>query len=282
MLQRSSYLWLVQKALEEDIGSGDVTTQACFEDDATVTAYIKAKEDLIFCGGQVARTVFFEVDPTIRVDIRAPEGEWVLSDDILMTATGSISSLLAAERTMLNFIQRMCGVATLTARYVAAIAGTASRVLDTRKTLPGWRVLDKYAVTVGGGHNHRTGLFDGVLIKDNHIAAVGSISGAVLKARSRAHHLLKIEIEVETLEEALEAANAGADLILLDNMTPDEVTRVVQAMQGRCKLEVSGNVSIERIQEYAQTGVDYISVGKLTHSATGMDISMIIAEGELF
>ncbi len=282
MLHRRDYIWLIRKALEEDIGPRDVTTYACIPEETTATAFICAKEDLIFCGGQIAEDVFKEVDPNLRVDIQAPEGEWVLSGDILMTVSGRVSPMLIAERTALNFLQRMCGIATTTASYVAAIAGTPARIIDTRKTLPGWRVLDKYSVRVGGGYNHRFGLYDGVLIKDNHIAATGSIAAAISKARSASHHLIKIEVEVTSLEEAIEAVDAGADILLLDNMSPEEVSTVVDELHGRCKLEVSGGITLENVQYYAETGVDYISIGALTHSAKASDISMTLSNESAF
>jgi len=277
-MNEKDYIELVRMALAEDVGAGDVTTMATIDPDAIGIGYIKTKQEAIVCGLEVARSVFTEFDRSLRVDIRAPEGEWAIAGDILMAVSGSIASMLSAERTALNFLQRMCGIATLTASFVSAASGTSARITDTRKTLPGYRALDKYAVKIGGGYNHRFGLYDGVLIKSNHIDASGGVKQAVAAAKMRAHHLLKIEAEARTLEEAIAACNAGADFILLDNMTPQQIVQAVEALKGRCKLEASGGVNIDNVAEYAATGVDFISIGAITHSVKAVDLHMAIGK----
>jgi len=219
------------------------------------------------------------VDPRIEVQFAFPDGARVPDRKILGTVRGPLRSILTAERTALNLVQRLSGVATATSRAVAAMAGTRCRVLDTRKTTPGWRILEKAAVRAGGGTNHRFGLFDGVLIKDNHIAAVGSISEAVRRARAAVHHLMKVEVEVVDLRGVDEALAAGAEILLLDNMDTATMRQAVQRVAGRAKTEASGGITQARLKEIAEAGVDYVSMGALTHSARGMDISLEVRAG---
>ena len=269
---------IVSRALAEDVGPGDVTTAATVAPGAQCRAEIVAKAEGVIAGLEVARAVFEAVDPTVTFEAAVDDGARVSAGTAVGRVRGSTRSVLAAERTALNFLQRMSGVATLTAQYVGAVKGTKARILDTRKTAPGLRLLDKYAVSMGGGSNHRIGLFDGVLIKDNHLRAAGGVGEAVRRARAAAHHLLKIEVEVQTLEEVEEAIAAGADVILLDNMEIGEIAGAVKLIAGRCEIEVSGGVTLSTVRALAETGVDYISVGKLTHSAPALDLSLEIAD----
>jgi nicotinate-nucleotide pyrophosphorylase (carboxylating) len=222
----------------------------------------------------VARLVFYLVDGCLEVAVGLPDGCRAHAGDILMAVSGSLTAMLTAERTAVNFLQRLSGIATLTRAFVERIAGTASRIVDTRKTTPGWRVLEKAAVRAGGGFNHRFGLYDGILIKDNHITAVGGVRQAVMEVRRKAPHTLRIEVEVETLEQLDEAIAAGADAVLLDNMGPTMMAEAVGRAGGRLLLEASGGVNLDNVREIAGTGVDLISVGALTHSARAVDISM--------
>jgi nicotinate-nucleotide pyrophosphorylase (carboxylating) len=267
---------LIRHALAEDIGSGDVTSRAVIPVEAKGRARIIAKEPLIVAGCEVARRVFSLVDGCLEVAIDLPDGCPVHTGRLLMEVSGSLTTMLMAERTAVNFLQRLSGIATLTHAFVERIAGTASRIVDTRKTTPGWRALEKAAVRAGGGFNHRFGLYDGVLIKDNHIAAVGGVRQAVTAVRRKVPHTLKIEVEVETLEQLEEAIAAGADGVLLDNMEPSMMAEAVRRAGKRVLLEASGGVTLENVREIAATGVDLISVGALTHSARAVDISMEI------
>jgi nicotinate-nucleotide pyrophosphorylase (carboxylating) len=271
---------LVALALEEDLGSaGDVTAAALIPEDLPGAGELLAKEPLILAGVDVVRRTFAAVDPRIELAFSLREGEWAQANQVIGAVRGPVRGILAAERTALNFLQRLCGIATGAARAAEALRGTSCRVLDTRKTVPGWRVLDKSAVRVGGGVNHRFGLFDGVLIKDNHIAAVGSIVEAVRRARAAAHHLMKIEVEVVDLAGVDEALAAGADVILLDNMSAPAMRAAVARIGGRAKTEASGGMTVERLAEVAETGVDFVSMGALTHSARAMDISLEVLNG---
>jgi len=270
----ATWLPLVERALGEDLGTGDVTSEAVIPADAKDQAVIEARQTLVVCGLPVAEAVFREVDPQLRFGAGHAEGERVRAGQILATLEGATRSILAAERTALNFLGRLCGVATRTARYVEAVAGTPARIVDTRKTLPGWRVLDKYAVAVGGGLNHRMGLFDAVLVKDNHIAAAGGVAEATRAARAGAAPHLHVQVEVESLAEAMSAAEAGADSLLLDNRTPGEIQRIVEALDGRLPLEASGGVTLESVRAIAETGVQRISVGALTHSVAAADVAL--------
>src|SRR6266571_6616670 len=267
---------LIAVALEEDLGRGDVTTLATIPPDRTAQGKITAKADLIIAGLPLVGQIFKVVDPAAGVRVLVAEGGAVKNGEVAVELWGNAVALLSAERTILNFLQHLSGVATLTRRFVAAVAGTACKIIDTRKTLPGLRLLDKYAVTQGGGTNHRLGLDDGVLIKDNHIAVCGGVGAAVRQARSRASALLRIEVECTTLAEVQEALDARADIILLDNMATSQISEAVRLVSGRALLEASGNMSLERVREVAETGVDFISVGALTHSAPAVDLSMAL------
>ncbi|OQX60795.1 MAG: nicotinate-nucleotide diphosphorylase (carboxylating) [Desulfococcus sp. 4484_241] len=270
-------LRLIENALAEDIGAGDVTTDLLVPEGEKGKGYIVAKEGLVVAGTDIACRVFEFLDPMMKVDILAKDGEWVEPGSRVIEASGSMRGLLAGERTALNFLQRLSGIATYTRRCVKELEGTDVRLVDTRKTTPGLRVLEKYAVRVGGAHNHRAGLFDGVLIKDNHIAACGGIRQAIERARGAVHHLLKTEIEVSSLEQVGEAITAGADVVMLDNMDEETIRKAVEIINGRALVEVSGSVKMEDLRRLAKTGVDIISMGSLTHSARAVDLSMRIS-----
>jgi len=241
-------------------------------------ARLIAKEPMVLAGVAVAQRVFSLVDATLSFAANFSDGDTLAVGDVIAEVTGDAASLLQGERVSLNLLQRMCGIATQTARYVQELEGTGARVVDTRKTTPGLRVLEKYAVRVGGGTNHRTGLYDGVLIKENHIAAAGGILQAVRMARSYIPHTLKIEVETENLDDVKQALEAGADIIMLDNMSNDQMREAVQLIDKRAVVEASGGVNLQTIRGIAQTGVDIISVGALTHSVRAMDISMLMEE----
>ncbi len=266
---------IIRTALEEDIGQGDITTAVTVAADSTARADLVAKEDFVLAGLEVAAAVFSQLDAEVRFEKIFAEGQPVRKGDVIAWLKGRSASLLRGERVALNLLQRMCGVASLTARYVAAVEGTRATIVDTRKTAPGLRALDKYAVRMGGGRNHRIGLFDGVLIKENHIAAAGGIAAAIGAAKQQLPHTLKIEIETRNLDEVEAAIEAGADIIMLDNMTLYDMNRAVELIAGRALVEGSGGVSLDRVGEIAATGVDLISVGELTHSVKAADISML-------
>jgi nicotinate-nucleotide pyrophosphorylase (carboxylating) len=267
---------LIDLALEEDAGLGDVTSRAIFSATHRSRGFIDAKQDLIVCGLEVAARVFAKVDPAIRVQLAARDGDWVKKGRAVLSVAGPTASLLTAERTALNFVQRLSGIATKARAFADAVAGTGVRVADTRKTTPGWRALEKYAVRCGGCANHRASLGEHVLIKDNHIAAAGSLSKAVKRCRAAAPHSAKIEVEATTVAEVREAVRARAEVILLDNMTPDQIRAAVAAIAGAATVEVSGGVRFETLRDYALPGVDVISVGALTHSAVAVDLSLTI------
>jgi len=267
---------LIEHALAEDLGPGDVTSEATIPPDSKSTAVILAKQHLVLAGMEVAREVFNVLDPAIQFRPLAKDGEVIHGGTELAQVAGNTRSLLAGERVALNLLQHLSGIATLTAKYVEKVRGSKAQVLDTRKTLPGLRVLEKYAVRMGGGRNHRFGLYDGVLIKDNHIKACGGITKAVEQAHRTAHHLLRIEVETKTLDEVAEALAIGADVIMLDNMPIEMMGEAVKLIAGRVLVEASGNVTLETIGPIARTGVDFISSGSLTHSAPAADISMKI------
>ena len=267
----------VQRALSEDLGAGDVTTDATVDPEARGEASLMAKEDLVLAGLPVFQQAFLELDADISFEAFFEEGRPVRAGERVCLLTGRLSTILKGERTALNFIQRMSGIATLTRRYVDRISGTGARILDTRKTAPGLRLFDKYAVRTGGGVNHRFGLSDGVLIKDNHIAAAGSIAKAVALARRKSPHTLKVEAEVEDLAGVREALDAGADIILLDNMPVKEIRAAVKLANGRVMLEASGGGQPGHgAGPSPETGVDAVSVGALTHSARAVDLSLEI------
>lgn len=267
---------LIRHALKEDIHTGDLTTRACLTGPRPAKARFVAKEPFVLAGIQVAARVFALLDPAIVFDAQMKDGARVASGDLLACVSGDASSLLQGERVALNLLQRMCGVATLTSRYVEAVAGTQARIVDTRKTTPGLRMLEKYAVRVGGGVNHRTGLYDGILIKENHIAAAGGITAAVNRTRDYIPHTLKIEVETETVEQVEEALAARADIIMLDNMDCATMRQCVGLIGGRALVEASGGVNLDTVRAIAETGVDIISVGALTHSSKAVDISMLL------
>ena len=267
----------ISRALNEDIGSGDVTTNSIVSSEAGASAQIVAKQDGTLSGLAVAQAVFLFLSRDMRFNSTLSDGVHVVGGQTLLELTGPTRAILSGERTALNFLGRMSGIATLTRRFVDAVAGTKARILDTRKTAPGLRAIDKLAVQHGGGHNHRFGLYDMVLIKNNHIDYSGSLSRAVDLARSREHNL-EIEIEARTIDEMEEALALGVERILLDNMPLDELRRAVKVCAGRAELEASGNVSLDNVRAIAETGVDFISVGALTHSAKAFDVSLRLAE----
>ena len=288
-LQHPGVLALIQLALDEDLvpdiyqGSigdtiidGDITSKATIPTENRFRGFIRAKANGVVAGMPVAAVVFQSIDPTITFRSSLKDGGLVEKGQILAEIQGSGRSLLAGERTALNFLGRMSGIATLTRRFVEAVRGTKAVILDTRKTAPGWRLLDKYAVRCGGGQNHRTGLFDMVLIKDNHISGAGGITPAVKRAREMYEKRFPIEVEVKNLVELDEAIKLGVDRIMLDNMDLETMRNAVQMVKGRMQVEASGNVSLLNVRQIAETGVDFISSGALTHSAPALDISMKI------
>jgi nicotinate-nucleotide pyrophosphorylase (carboxylating) len=270
---------IIECALEEDLGAGDITTSATVDPSAKGEARLLAKEEILLAGIEIFSRVLYRLDPEITVDYTYHDGDIVPSGREIGTVRGSMRGILSGERTALNFLQHLSGIATLTRLYVEKTNPAKVRIVDTRKTTPGLRVLEKYAVRIGGGFNHRFGLFDGILIKDNHIVAAGSISKAVAKINANAPHTLRIEVEVEDVEGLKEAINAGADAVLLDNMSLEEMRNAVSIAGGRVLLEASGGVTLESIEEIAKTGVDMISVGALTHSARSVDISLKVIYG---
>jgi nicotinate-nucleotide pyrophosphorylase (carboxylating) len=267
---------LIDLALDEDAGLGDVTSRAIFGARHRARGVIVAKEDLVVCGLAVAARVFARVDPALQVEVLACDGDRIRRGARVLAVRGPTGSLLTAERTALNFLQRLSGIATHARRFAEAVAGTGVRIVDTRKTTPGWRALEKYAVRCGGCSNHRASLGEHVLIKDNHIAAAGSLARAVKLARSAAPHLAKIEVEATTLAEVRAALRAGAEAILLDNMSPATIGHAVGLIRGQAVVEVSGGVRLATLRDYALPGVDVISIGALTHSATAVDLSLTI------
>jgi nicotinate-nucleotide pyrophosphorylase (carboxylating) len=265
---------LISRTLQEDVGFGDITTQAIVDPALQALGEFVAKQDFILAGWPVATRVFQQLSGQISAESPRRDGDSITTGSVFGTVQGPAAVLLSGERVALNFLQRLSGIATLTRQFVEAISGTRASILDTRKTTPGLRALEKYAVRMGGGRNHRFGLSDGVLIKENHIAAAGGIAEAVHRAHVTIDHLKKIEVEVTTFEELNQALNAGADAILLDNMTPDQVRNAVEQAGGRVPLEVSGGIHLGNVRQYAETGVDFISVGALTHSFKSADISL--------
>jgi len=267
---------LIDLALDEDTSLGDVTSRAVIPAGRASRAFISAGQDLVLCGLEVAERVFARVDPKISLRALARDGESVARGARVLRIAGKTRAILAAERTALNFLQRLSGIATLSRRYADAAAGTGVRIVDTRKTTPGLRALEKYAVRCGGCHNHRGSLGEHVLIKDNHIAAAGSVARAVRLARAGAPHLARVEVEAGTLAEVREALHAGAQAILLDNMSPAQVRSAVRLAGGAAMIEVSGGVRLENLRAYAMPGVDVISIGALTHSAPAADLSLTV------
>ena len=266
---------ILKRALAEDIGTGDVTTTATIKPETVATAELVAKEDFVLSGIEVARRVFLLLDPNIAFERLISDGQTVKRGDVLAWIKGPAAMLLQGERVALNLLQRMSGIASFTARFVKEVEGTGAVVVDTRKTTPGLRVFEKYSVRIGGGGNHRMALYDGVLIKENHVAAAGGITAAVSRAQQHAPHTLKIEVEVRNQEEVAEALDAGADILLLDNMTLDELRAAVELVGDRAVTEASGGVNLDSVRAIAETGVKLISVGALTHSYRAVDISML-------
>lgn len=276
-LNDASVVRLVHIALQEDIGSGDITTEALFGGEASLGhGRILAKEAGIICGLPVAALVFRQVHPEAVLQPLVSEGTWVEAGTVIAEVVGPAPAIVTAERTALNFLQRMCGVATLTRRFVQAVQGTGTTITDTRKTLPGWRRLDKYATAIGGAVNHRMGLYDMVLIKDNHIAAVGSLRVAVERCRRELGEAsVRIGVEVRSLAQLSEALECeGIHRVLLDNFSPEQVRTAVEIVAGQLETEASGNIGLENVRQYAETGVEFISVGQLTHSAPAVDLSL--------
>jgi nicotinate-nucleotide pyrophosphorylase (carboxylating) len=264
---------LIDRALEEDVGAGDLTTAAVVPDGARARARIEQRAEGVLAGLAVAKAVFGRVDPELGWRAVADEGEW-RQPGTVAELEGSASSILTGERVALNFLGRLSGVATLTARYVAAVEGTGVRILDTRKTTAGLRALEKEAVAAGGGHNHRSGLYDAVLVKENHAAVAGGVGEAARRALEAAPAGVPVEVECATLDEVDEALEAGAERLLLDNMGPYELRQAVARTDGRAQLEASGGVTLAGVRELAETGVDFVSVGALTHSAPALDVGL--------
>lgn len=275
---------LIDLAFAEDIGDGDHTTLCCIPDDAIGESKLLIKEEGVFAGVEIAKEVFRRFDPELKVEVYIQDGQHVKPGDIVMSVKGKVRSLLQTERLMLNILQRMSGIATMTAKYVERLKGTNTRVLDTRKTTPGMRMLEKQAVKIGGGTNHRIGLFDMILLKDNHIDFAGGIENAI----SRCHKYLKekgkdlkIEIEVRNFEELQRVLDyGGVDRIMLDNFTPEETKKAVDLIAGKYETESSGGITFDTIRDYAEQGVDFVSVGALTHSVKGLDMSFKAADSD--
>ena len=275
-LAPNDYLPLVMAALAEDIGDGDATTLALVPEDSIATAVMTAREPLVMAGVDLALAAFEQVDGRVEFDIEVLDGQEGVLGQALLRVQGQTRALLTAERTALNFVQRLAGVATLTAQFVEKIVGTQAQILATRKTTPGWRALEKYAVACGGGTNHRVGLYDHLMIKETHLAVVGGDVAEAMRLAREASPELKIEVEADTVDQAQTAAVAGADIILLDNMNCDELREAIRRIDGRARIEASGGVTLETVREIAETGVDFISVGALTHSASSVDIALDI------
>jgi nicotinate-nucleotide pyrophosphorylase (carboxylating) len=274
-LPHNLVLAAVRNALEEDLGlSGDITTNATIAPDARSDALLAARKPGVVSGLALAEAAFRELDPGCSFTIEVDDGEAVVAESTIARISGNARAILSAERVALNFMGRMCGIASLTRRYVDAVAGTGAKIVDTRKTTPGLRVFEKYAVRCGGGHNHRFGLFDAVLIKDNHIVAAGGVAAAVEAAKAAAGHMTKIEVEVDTLDQLEIVMREKVDCVLLDNMPPALLREAVKIVDGHCLTEASGGVNLDTVREIAATGVDLISVGALTHSAPVLDLGL--------
>ncbi|MBQ2707074.1 MAG: carboxylating nicotinate-nucleotide diphosphorylase [Clostridia bacterium] len=265
---------LILNALSEDVGTGDITTESTIPEDRVAHGKYRAKESGVLCGIGVAERVFALINPSIRFTAYKKDGDRIEKGEIIAEVVGKATDVLTGERVGLNLMQRMSGIATRTAEACAQVEGTGAKICDTRKTTPGLRVIEKYAVKVGGGTNHRFNLADGILIKDNHIVAAGSITAAVKAARANAPHTLKIEVEVEDFDQLDEALAAGADIIMLDNMSCADMTKAVGIVAGRAITEASGNMGDRNLREVAECGVDLISIGALTHSVRSLDISL--------
>lgn len=273
-----TWMPLVELAIAEDVGAGDVTTQLVVEPGRLGAAIVEARESLVVCGLPVARAVFQRIDPELEVATAARDGSVAGAGDVLATVRGRLASILTAERAALNFLMRMCGVATFTRRFADAVSHTGARIIDTRKTLPGWRVLDKYATVVGGAANHRMGLYDGVLLKDNHVAIAGGVGLAVKAALANAPANLRVQVEVESEAQAVEAVEAGADYLLLDNCDVEQMRAIANRLGGRATLEATGGVNLDNVRGCAESGVHRISIGALTHSAPAADVALEIED----
>lgn len=265
----------IDRAFAEDIGTGDITSDNVVPENARLRVALETREDIVVAGLDIALDCFRKLVPDAKIEKRCEDGDAIKAKDVLAVVEGNARGILTAERTALNTLQHLSGIATTTRTYVSAMGDTSAKLLDTRKTLPGWRKLEKYATRMGGAQNHRMGLYDGVMIKDNHIGVVGSITKCVEAAR--AANLPKIEVECDTLDQVAEAATAGADIILLDNMGPEMLREAVAIVNGRCKTEASGGVNLQTIGAIAATGVDYVSVGRITQSAPAVDIGLDVA-----
>ena len=267
---------IIEYALREDLGEGDITTNALTSEKEDSKAVIRAKGKGVIAGLPIAKRVFQKLDPTVVCVDNTSDGDSIGPGDILSEINGGTRALLSGERLVLNILQRLSGIATLTAKYVKAVEGLPVKILDTRKTAPGLRMLDKYAVSVGGGYNHRFGLYDGVLIKDNHIKIAGGVSEAIAFVRKKYKQKYKIEVETSDIEEVKEALIAGADIIMLDNMNPEQMRKAVRLIDRNALVEASGGITLKNIREVAGTGVNFISVGSLTHSAPALDIGLYV------
>ena len=278
MLITQDILTAIDAALAEDVSTGDPTTDTLIDPDLTGEAHLATRDPGVLAGVDIAAAVFRRFDQSLDASPLIPDGSPLAAGDQLAQISGSMTSILKAERTAVNFLQHLSGIATETARYVEAVSGLPARIVDTRKTTPGLRKLEKYAVSMGGGHNHRQNLADGILIKDNHIEALAlrglSIGDVVRRAIAGASHTIKVEVEVETLEQLTEVLDAGADLVLLDNMDTDTMTAAVELVNGRAIVEASGGINLATVRPIAQTGVDIISIGALTHSAPALNVSL--------
>lgn len=275
MLSHNLVIAAVRAALAEDLGlSGDITTNATIGANVRSDALLVARKPGVVAGIALAEAAFRELDPDCSFEVDIDDGQSIVAGDTVARISGNARAILTAERVALNFVGRMCGIATLTRRYVVATAGTKAKIVDTRKTTPGLRVFEKYAVRCGGGHNHRFGLFDAILIKDNHIVAAGGVAEAIKAARDAASHMTKIEVEVDTLEQLDVVMREKVDCVLLDNMSPEQLRAAVTMVAGRCLTEASGGVNLDTVKEIAASGVDLISVGALTHSAPVLDLGL--------
>ena len=269
---------LLKQFFQEDIGDGDLSSTTCFaySDEGKFTLY--AKEDGIFCGAAIIERGFRLLDPTVHVDVTKQDGDKIAFGDVLAVIEGRLQTLLSGERVILNLVQRMSAIATAAHEAMALTAETNTKICDTRKTMPGLRMLDKYAVRTGGAYNHRSGLYDCIMLKDNHIAFAGSIRDAVSRARSKIGHTVKIEVEIETFEQMQEAIEAGADIIMFDNRTPEEIAEWIKHVPAHLATEASGGITHENLRAYAQSGVQWISLGALTHSVRAFDISALVEQ----
>jgi nicotinate-nucleotide pyrophosphorylase (carboxylating) len=275
MFAMFQYEELIERALKEDIGTGDLST-LIIPDDYLGEAKIYAKERGIICGIFIVEMVFKKVDPALKIELKVQEGDVITPGLLVMKITGSLAGILQAERTALNFLQHLSGVASTTRKFVDLVSDLNIKIVDTRKTMPGMRNLQKYAVRVGGGHNHRFGLYDAVMIKDNHHAAVGGLSEAIQRVKTKIGHMVKIEVECETLQQVEDAVKCGVDVIMLDNMTVADMRAAVKIIDHRAIVEASGGIKEENIREIAETGVDILSIGRLTHSVKAVDFSLVV------